>query len=195
MRTVGLTLFAALLVGSLLLLLDPELARSGGESGSATVTVSAFAPELLRVEIVAIEPGGEIPEVPVGTKLRITVEMTHTGDEQLRRGEVTLFADLSGLSIVGPETRNFGALNAGRSKRVRWDVNADEAGLYVITAMASATVGRTGPLVSGEDSQTITILELTPLDSPTAGVEPMGAIPAGPASASSRLSPTSATSR
>lgn len=178
-RVAGLTLVVVALAGALLVA-GSGRALSQGTNGGVTVTVSPLSGNELTVEIVAIEPGGDIPEVPAGTKLRLTVEMTNIGKERLRRGEVTLFFDHSGLRVVGPETRNFGALNVGQTKRVRWDIHADEIGIYVITTVASATLGRTGPLVSGKDSETITILEATPLsDIRIVGVDPAGDISAG----------------
>ena len=179
MRAVALTLFAALLLGSLFAL-DARLARSQ-EGEGVEVTVRPLGPSPLVVTIVAPL---SVTEVTQGTKFRVTVEVKNTGTEQLRQGEVTLSVP-GGLSIGGKPTRKFGPLNGEQIRKVQWKMRVDrdaDPGSYVLTVEATATLGRDSPEVSGEDSVTVEVAALNPaavLGVRIRGVDPAGDIPRG----------------
>lgn len=172
MRAVGLTLFAALLLGSLFVL-DAGRARSDGASGAVTVSASALPSDLLSVEIVAVEPG----EAVQGMKFRVTVEVTNLGTEPLREGELTLLFDASGLSVMGRAMHPLGALPPDHTERRQWVLSADKPGTYAISAEATATAGKDGLAVTAvAPAVLVTVLErdFDVLEVEIVSVEPSG---------------------
>ena len=163
MRTAGVTFVIALVVGAFFVL-DIRSARS--DTGSATATVSAHNPNPLVVEIVAIEPDSS---VELGSRFRVIATVTNSSGQRMHRGEATLHVAIGPLVILtadnlevpGPLARNFGALNDGRTKTARWTVQVDPAaefGTYVVTVVATATLGRDGDAVEGEDSAVVEVV-------------------------------------
>ena len=166
MRTAGVIVVTALLIGAFFAL-DVRPVRS--DTGTATATVSASLLDPLVVEV-AIEPDGSIEQ---GSRFRVTATVTNNSGERVHSGEATLHVTIGPLivialdntNVVGPEVRNFGALNDGRTKTERWIVQVDPAaspGIYVVTVIATATLGRDGDPVLGEDSAEIEIVALAP---------------------------------
>ncbi len=57
-------------------------------------------------------------------------------------------------------THRVASLDAGRAEQHRWDVRADEAGLYAITVEVIATAGLDDPaVIDGAPTVTVTVLE------------------------------------
>ncbi len=179
----------AVVLAALIVALPPGLVRSDG-GGGVNVTVIPFVPGTLEVAIVSVEPPGPLQS---GDRFRVTAVVSNNGGEQLRRGQATLHFDTTGLSLVdeegapdfiGQQTRNLGALGAGREKTVRWNLVADQNGTYVLLVEASAVRRSDGGDVTATGTGSWTIIVQPVLSAagasgaaPGPAVTPEGVVP------------------
>jgi hypothetical protein len=127
------------------------------EQAGVTLTVSATTSALIAYTMVVGSPEGvaRTSDVP-GDPFTVSTELTNSGSEALLAGEITVYFDSSGLSVMGSATQTLGPLASGESQRVEWQVVAREPGLYVITAGAQALGGESG-LLAGVSVPGITL--------------------------------------